>query len=71
MKLGITCYPTYGGSGVVATELGLELAQRGHCSRLAADPRGRLAREAAAAGVPVEALPVANALDVPVGRLLE
>jgi len=30
MKLGITCYPTYGGSGVVATELGLELAQRGH-----------------------------------------
>jgi L-malate glycosyltransferase len=30
MKVGITCYPTYGGSGVVATELGLELAQRGH-----------------------------------------
>jgi N-acetyl-alpha-D-glucosaminyl L-malate synthase BshA len=30
MKLGITCYPTYGGSGVVATELGLELAERGH-----------------------------------------
>ena len=30
MNLGITCYPTYGGSGVVATELGLELAQRGH-----------------------------------------
>jgi L-malate glycosyltransferase len=30
MKIGITCYPTYGGSGVVATELGLELAQRGH-----------------------------------------
>lgn len=30
LKLGITCYPTYGGSGVVATELGLELAQRGH-----------------------------------------
>ncbi|HTR66435.1 MAG TPA: N-acetyl-alpha-D-glucosaminyl L-malate synthase BshA [Terriglobales bacterium] len=28
MKIGITCYPTYGGSGVVATELGLELAQR-------------------------------------------
>jgi len=24
MKIGITCYPTYGGSGVVATELGLE-----------------------------------------------
>jgi N-acetyl-alpha-D-glucosaminyl L-malate synthase BshA len=30
MKIGITCYPTYGGSGVVATELGVELAQRGH-----------------------------------------
>ena len=30
MKIGITCYPTYGGSGVVATELGLELALRGH-----------------------------------------
>jgi L-malate glycosyltransferase len=30
MKIGITCYPTYGGSGVVATELGLELAHRGH-----------------------------------------
>ena len=30
MKIGITCYPTYGGSGVVATELGTELAQRGH-----------------------------------------
>ncbi len=30
MKIGITCYPTYGGSGVVATELGLELGQRGH-----------------------------------------
>jgi N-acetyl-alpha-D-glucosaminyl L-malate synthase BshA len=30
MRIGITCYPTYGGSGVVATELGLELAKRGH-----------------------------------------
>lgn len=30
MKIGITCYPTYGGSGVVATELGKELAQLGH-----------------------------------------
>jgi len=30
MKIGITCYPTYGGSGVVATELGVELAERGH-----------------------------------------
>jgi len=30
MRIGITCYPTYGGSGIVATELGSELAQRGH-----------------------------------------
>lgn len=30
MKIGIVCYPTFGGSGVVATELGLELANRGH-----------------------------------------
>ena len=30
MNVGITCYPTYGGSGIVATELGLELASRGH-----------------------------------------
>jgi L-malate glycosyltransferase len=30
VKIGITCYPTYGGSGAVATELGLELAERGH-----------------------------------------
>jgi len=30
LKIGMTGYPTYGGSGVVATELGLELAQRGH-----------------------------------------
>ena len=30
MKIGIVCYPTYGGSGVVATELGKGLADRGH-----------------------------------------
>jgi len=30
MRIGITCYPTYGGSGVVATELGIELASLGH-----------------------------------------
>lgn len=30
MKIGITCYPTYGGSGVVATELGKALADKGH-----------------------------------------
>ena len=30
MNIGITCYPTYGGSGAIATELGIALAQRGH-----------------------------------------
>ena len=30
MKIGITCYPTYGGSGAVATELGMALGRRGH-----------------------------------------
>ncbi len=30
MKIGIVCYPTYGGSGVVATELGIGLARKGH-----------------------------------------
>ena len=30
MKIGITCYPTYGGSGVIATELGKALALKGH-----------------------------------------
>jgi L-malate glycosyltransferase len=30
MKIGITCYPTYGGSGAVATELGIALAAQGH-----------------------------------------
>ncbi len=30
MKIGIVCYPTFGGSGVVATELGMELSRRGH-----------------------------------------
>ncbi|WP_418792060.1 N-acetyl-alpha-D-glucosaminyl L-malate synthase BshA [Phosphitispora sp. TUW77] len=30
MRIGIVCYPTYGGSGVVATELGKALAQKGH-----------------------------------------
>jgi N-acetyl-alpha-D-glucosaminyl L-malate synthase BshA len=31
MRIGIVCYPSYGGSGVVATELGKRLAARGHC----------------------------------------
>src|ERR1700741_4693944 len=30
MKIGIVCYPTFGGSGVVATELGKALANKGH-----------------------------------------
>ena len=30
MRLGIICYPTFGGSGVIATELGIELSKRGH-----------------------------------------
>jgi len=30
MKIGITCYPSYGGSGIVGAELGIELARRGH-----------------------------------------
>ena len=30
MKIGIVCYPTFGGSGVVATELGIHLAENGH-----------------------------------------
>ena len=33
MRIGITCYPTYGGSGVVATELGIELSVLGHESQ--------------------------------------
>lgn len=30
MKIGITCYPSVGGSGVIATELGIQMAKRGH-----------------------------------------
>ena len=30
LKIGIVCYPTYGGSGVVATELGIALAEKSH-----------------------------------------
>lgn len=30
MKIGITCYPTVGGSGIIATELGIKMAERGH-----------------------------------------
>ena len=31
MKIGIVCYPTFGGSGVIATELGKALSKAGHC----------------------------------------
>lgn len=30
MKIGVVCYPTYGGSGIVATELGMDMAEKGH-----------------------------------------
>ncbi|MDE0986697.1 MAG: N-acetyl-alpha-D-glucosaminyl L-malate synthase BshA, partial [Schleiferiaceae bacterium] len=30
MKIGVVCYPTFGGSGVVATELGIQMAKNGH-----------------------------------------
>ena len=30
LRIGITCFPTFGGSGIIATEVGLELARRGH-----------------------------------------
>jgi len=39
MRIGITCYPTYGGSGVVATELGQELAAVGMTSTSSATLR--------------------------------
>ncbi len=32
MNIGMVCFPTYGGSGVVATELGIALANKGHKS---------------------------------------
>ena len=34
LKIGIVCHPTYGGSGVVASELALSLAEEGHCVNL-------------------------------------
>lgn len=46
MKVAIACYPTYGGSGVIATELGLALADRGHeVHFLSYEPPHRLADE--------------------------
>ena len=60
----------WGGGEVQVLALLRELARRGFRSRLAADPRGRLACEAAAAGVPVEPLQVANAIDLRAGMRL-
>src|SRR5262245_2182444 len=60
----------WGGGEVQVVSLLRELAARGHRSHVAADPRGQLAREAAAAGIPVEALRVANAIDVRAGLRL-
>jgi L-malate glycosyltransferase len=60
----------WGGGEVQVLTLLRELGRRGYRSRLAADPRGRLACEAAAAGVPVEALPVAITLDLRAGMRL-
>ncbi len=60
----------WGGGEVQVVWLLRELAARGHRSRVAADPRGRLARVAAAAGVPVEPLRIANALDLAAGLRL-
>lgn len=39
MNIGICCYPSYGGSGVVATELGIQLAKRGHCVHFIANSK--------------------------------
>ena len=45
LKIGILCHPTYGGSGVVASELALSLADAGHCVHLFShDVPPRLAR---------------------------
>ena len=43
LAVGITCYHTFGGSGIVATEIGLELARRGHRVHfICAEPPARL-----------------------------
>jgi L-malate glycosyltransferase len=60
----------WGGGEVQVVTLLRELAARGHRSRLAADPRGRLAREAAALGIEVVPLRVANNVDVRAGLRL-
>ena len=47
LAIGITCYHTFGGSGIVATEIGLELARRGHKVHfICAEPPARLSEDA-------------------------
>ncbi len=60
----------WGGGEVQVMLLLRELTRLGHRSRLAADPRGRLARAAAAAGIVVEPLAIANAIDAGAGLRL-
>jgi glycosyltransferase involved in cell wall biosynthesis len=60
----------WGGGEAQVTALLRELRARGHTLTLAADPRGRLAAAAAALGVPVAPLPVANHLDLRAGLAL-
>jgi N-acetyl-alpha-D-glucosaminyl L-malate synthase BshA len=45
LRIGVTCYPTFGGSGIVATEIGVSLARRGHRVHfISYDVPGRLDR---------------------------
>jgi glycosyltransferase involved in cell wall biosynthesis len=57
----------WGGGEVQVVSLLRELGARGYRSRVAADPRGRLARDAAALGLPVAPLSIVNALDARAG----
>jgi hypothetical protein len=52
VKIGILCYPTYGGSGALATELGINLAKRGHEVHFIS-----YARDGDVAAVPAGAVP--------------
>lgn len=52
LKIGITCYPTFGGSGVIATEIGIELAKRGNQVHfISSDVPMRLRQERFAANI--------------------
>jgi len=65
MKVGITCYPTYGGSGIVATELGLELANRGADFVVTRNVRAlgeAMRAHAAARAAPAASMATANAV---------